>query len=210
MERSREEALNAEKRANTAILQANSEKEKAEKKKSEYNNLIALEKKIIDRKARELNDQFRIKWQWIMLILIVYSNFATLFTGFKSERVISDCVSVFNTIMNMFTKVTGIIDDISRQIIGAIGIPESIAVIFVAIVVFGIIGTIMFFGGKFIVNVYQKYCYDEISLLVALVSVVVLIWFAELMPLNIVLMLILSRIIYIGVRWYIKDYKENH
>ena len=34
--------MNAEKRANTAILQANSEKEKAEKKKAEYNNLIAI------------------------------------------------------------------------------------------------------------------------------------------------------------------------
>ena len=35
IERSQQEALNAEKRANTAIFQANSEKEKAEKKKSE-------------------------------------------------------------------------------------------------------------------------------------------------------------------------------
>ena len=210
VKRSQEEALNAEKRANTAILQANSEKEKAEKKKSEYDNLIASEKKIIDRKAEELNDQFRIKWKWVMFILIAYSGFATLFTGFKSERVVSDCVSAFNDVINMFTKVTDIIDGISGQITGAIGIPESIAVIFVAIVVFGIIGTIMFFGGKFVVNVYQTYCYDEISLLVALVSVVVLIWFAELMPLNIVLMLILSHIGYIGVRWYIKSYKENH
>ena len=210
VERSREEALNAEKHANIAILQANSEKEKAEKKKSEYDNLIASEKKIIDRKAEELNDQFRIKWKWVMFILIAYSGFATLFTGFKSERVVSDCVSAFNDVINMFTKVTDIIDGISGQITGAIGIPESIAVIFVAIVVFGIIGTIMFFGGKFVVNVYQTYCYDEISLLVALVSVVVLIWFAELMPLNIVLMLILSHIGYIGVRWYIKSYKENH
>ena len=80
-ERSREEVLNAEKRANTAILQANSEKEKAEKKKSEYDNLIASEKKIIDRKAEELNDQFRIKWKWVMFILIAYSGFATLFTA---------------------------------------------------------------------------------------------------------------------------------
>ena len=74
------------------------------------------------------------------------------------------------------------IESISGQITGAIDIPEPIAVIFVAIVTFGIIGLIMFFCGKFIVNVYQKYCYDEISLLVALVSVVVLIWFAELAP----------------------------
>lgn len=97
-----------------------------------------------------------------------------------------------------------IIESISGQITGAIGIPEPIAIIFVAIVTFGIICVIIFFSRKFVVNVYQEYCSDEISLLV------VLIWFAEFMPLNIVFRLILSHIVYIGVRWYIKGYKENH
>lgn len=202
--------MNAEKRANTAILQANSEKEKAEKKKSEYNNLIASQKKLTEKRAEALNDQFRIKWQWVMMILIAYSGLATLFTGFKSERVILDCISTFKTVVNMFTKITGIIDSISVQITEAIDIPEAVAVIFVAIVVFGIIGTIMFFGGRIIINVYQECCYDELSLLVVLVSIAALIWFAELMPLNIVLMLILSHVVYIGVRCYIKGYKENH
>lgn len=202
--------MNAEKRANTAILQANSEKEKAEKKKSEYNSLIASEKKIIDRKAEGLNDQFRIKWQWIMLILIVYSSFATLFTGFKSERVQLDCINAFNAVIGMLMMLINEIESVSGQITGAIGIPESIVVIFVAVVTFGIIGLIMFFSGKFVVNIYQEYCYDEISLFVVLISVAVLIWFAEFIPLNIVLMLILIHIVYIGVCWYIKGYKENH
>ena len=132
--------MNAEKRANTAILQANSEKEKAEKKKSEYNSLIASEKKIIDRKAKELNDQFRIKWQWVMFILITYSGLATLFTGFKSERVHLDCISAFKAVISMLMMIINGIESISGQITGAIDIPEPIAVIFVAIVTFGIIG----------------------------------------------------------------------
>lgn len=202
--------MNAEKRANIAILQANSEKEKAEKKKSEYNSLIASEKKIIDRKAEELNDQFRIQWQWVMFALIAYGGLATLFTGYKSERVQLDCISAFNAVINMLMAIAGGIESVSVQISDTVGVPEPVAVIFVAIVTFGIIGVIMFFGGKFVVNVYQEYCYDEISLFVALVSIAVLTWFAELMPLNIVLMLILSHIVYIGVRWYIKSYKENH
>ena len=86
VKRSQEEVLNAENRANTAILQANSEKEKAERKTSEYNNLITSQKKLIEKRAEKLNDQFRIKWQWVMLILIIYSGLATLFTGFKSEH----------------------------------------------------------------------------------------------------------------------------
>lgn len=202
--------MNAEKRANTAILQANSEKEKAEKKKSEYNSLIASEKKIIDRKAEELNDQFRIKWQWVMLILIAYSGLATLFTGYKSERVQLDCINAFNAVIGMLMMIINGIESISGQITGAIGIPEPIAIIFVAIVTFGIIGLIGFFGGKAVLKLYQDCCYDEISLFVASVSIILLVWFAELMPLNIVLILILSHIGYIGVSWYIKGYKENH
>ena len=202
--------MNAEKRANTAILQANSEKEKAEKKKSEYNSLIASQKKLTAKRAEELNDQFRTKWQWIMLVLIAYSGLATLFTGYKSERVQLDCINAFNAVKGMLMTIINGIESISEQITRAIGIPEPVAVIFVAIVTFGIIGVIMFFGRKFVVNVYQEYCYDEISLVVVLVSVAVLIWFAEFMPLNIVLILILSHIVYIGVRWYIEGYKENH
>ena len=127
-----------------------------------------------------------------------------MFTGFKSERVQLDCINAFNAVIGTLMMIINGIENISGQITGAIGIPEPIAIIFVAIVTFGIICMIIFFSRKFVVNVYQEYCSDEISLLV------VLIWFAEFMPLNIVFMLILSHIVYIGVRWYIKGYKENH
>lgn len=202
--------MNAEKRANTAILQANSEKEKAEKKKSEYNNLIASQKKLTAKRAEELNDQFRIKWQWVMFILIVYSGLATLFTGFKSERVVSDCIGVFNAVRNVIMMIFSWINNISEKMASYTGVPNVVILIIVAVISFGIIGLVVFFCGKAVLKLYQEYCYDELSLLVVLVSVAVLIWFAELMPLNIVLMLILSHIIYIGIRWYIKGYKENH
>ena len=107
--------MNAEKRANTAILQATSEKEKAEKKKSEYNSLIASQKKLTEKRAEELNDQFRIKWQWVMFILIVYSGLATLFTGFKSERVVSDCIGVFNAVRNVIMMIFNWINNISEK-----------------------------------------------------------------------------------------------
>ncbi len=202
--------MNAEKRANTAILQANSEKEKAEKKTSEYNNLIASQKKLTEKRAEELNDQFRIKWQWVMLILIAYSGLATLFTGFKSERVVSDCTGDFNAVRNVIMMIFSWINNISEKMASYTGVPNVVILIVVAVISFGIIGLVIFFCGKAVLKLYQEYCYDEISLLIALVSIVILVWFAELMPLNIVLILILSHIVYIGVRWYIKGYKENH
>lgn len=102
------------------------------------------------------------------------------------------------------------INNISEKMASYIGIPNIVILIIVVAVVFGIIGVIVFFGGRAVINIYQNYCYDEISLFVVLISIAVLVWFAELMPLNIVLILILSHIVYIGVRWCIKGYKENH
>ena len=210
VKRSQEEVLNAENRANTVILQANSEKEKSANKKSEYDSLINSQKKLIEKKAAELNDHFRIQWQWVMLILIAYSGLTTLFTDFKSERVQSDCIGAFNAVRKVIMIIFSWINNISEKIASYTGIPNVVILIVVAVISFGIIGLIVFFCGKAVLKLYQQYCYDEISLFVASVSIVLLVWFAELMPLNIVLMLILSHIVYIGVRWYIKGYKENH
>ena len=194
--------MNAEKRANTAILQANSEKEEAIKKKSEYDKLIASQKKLTERRAEQLNDKFR--QQWVMLVLIAYGGLTTVFTGYKSERVVSDCASAFGAVRNVVIMLFNWINNMSEKMASSVGIPNVIVLIFVAIIVFGIIGLIVFFGGKAAVNIYQDCCYDEISLFVALSSIAVLVWFAEFMPLNIVLMLVLSHIVYIGIRWYIK------
>ena len=198
MRRSQEEALDAENKANTAILQANSAKEKAVQKKSEYDKLIASQKKLTEKRAEQLNDQFRKQWQWVMLVLIAYSVLATLFTGYNSERVRSDCINAFNSVGNVIMTIFNDINSISEQISSSVGVPEFLVMIFVAIVVFGILGIIMFFVGRTVMNVYQKCCYDEISLFALLISVAVLVWFAEFMPLNIVLMLVLSHI----VRWH--------
>lgn len=190
--------------------QANFEKEEAKKKKAEYDSLINSQKKLIKKKAAELNDHFRIQWQWVMLALIVYSGLATLFTGYKSERVISDCASAFDAVRNAIMMLFSWINNISEKTASSIGVPNVVVLIIIAFVIFGIIGLVIFFCGRTVVNVYQKYCYDEISLFVVLISIAVIVWFADFMPLNIILMLILSHIVYIGVRWYIKVYKKNH
>ena len=80
--------------------------------------------------------------------------------------------------------------------------------IIVAALCVGVIGAGLFFGGKALVNCYTKHCLDEISPLVALISLAILVWGAKLMPLNIVLLLIISHAAYIFVRWYIDGYKE--
>jgi hypothetical protein len=61
---------------------------------------------------------------------------------------------------------------------------------------------------KFVIGVYKKYCADEISILVALLSIAVVVFFAEDMPLNIIAIISISQILYMVIRWYIHGYKQ--
>lgn len=55
--------------------------------------------------------------------------------------------------------------------------------------------------GWLVYHVYQKYCWDEISPFVSLMSLAIVVSFASIMPLNIYLLLILSQIAYMIIRW---------
>lgn len=219
VKRSQEKVLHAEKKANTAILKANTEKEEASKRKSEYDKLIANQKKTVQEKAEQMNEQYRNRCQFIWFIILLYSIVATIFTGVKSERVVVDytgvvmtvknfCVNGFMKIVDISEKVGNIGDKIEQPIASEIvGILLKL-IVFLAIIC-GILA-VLYFVGKFIVNVYKENCFDEISLFVVAITIALLVWFADFMPLNIILMLILSHILYIVVRWYVKGYKENH
>lgn len=122
----------------------------------------------------------------------------------------SDCISAVNTVINAFIGLCNGIENISGHITESIGIPLPIVTIIAAIVAFGIVGSLLFFGSKFAFKLYQEYCFNESSLLITLLSIAILVWCADIMPLNVVLMFILSLPLHIGVRWYIKGYKENH
>ncbi|MDE6788850.1 MAG: hypothetical protein K2J47_05950 [Ruminococcus sp.] len=211
--------MNAERRANTAILQANSEKEKAEKKKTEYDNLIISQKKLTEERSEQLNEKYRNKYQFIWLIILAYSVLATLLTGYQSERVVDDCIGAIMSVkdfcisgfMNITTfveKIGSVGEKIEQPVVSQIVSVLIGSIAFVAVL--GAILALLYLIGKFIVNVYKENCLDEISLFVIMLTVVMLVWFADLMPINIVLILLLLHIGYIGVRWYIKGYKENH
>lgn len=218
VKRSQEKALHSEKKANTAISKANTEKEEASKRKAEYDKMIENEKKAVQEKAEQMNEQYRNRCQFIWFIAILYNILATIFTGFQSERVVADCTDVVMTVKNFCVNGFLKIVDLSEKA-GSIGdkieqpIVSEIVGISLKLIVFLVICSILavlYFVGKFIVNVYKENCFDEISLFVVTLTIAVLVWFANFMPLNIILMLILSHILYIVVRWYIKSYKENH
>lgn len=219
LETSKKAVLRSEQKANIAVANAHAEKEKAEKAKSEYNKLIENQMNIVQKKAENLNENYRNRCQLIWFAILLYSVLSTLFTCIQSERVVADftdfviaiknfCVNGFYKIIDVAEKSGNIGDKIEQPIVSEIVSILINFIVFVAIL--GVFIAVLYFVGKFVVNVYKENCFDEISLFVIAITVAVLVWFADFMPLNIMLMLILSHILYIMVRWYIKGYKENH
>lgn len=62
-------------------------------------------------------------------------------------------------------------------------------------------------------KIYRKYCWDIISIMVAIMSTAIVIYFGEwiksVVPLNLIALLLLVHVIYIGIRCYVKDWREE-
>jgi len=201
--------------ANAAIAAAKKKEVEAQTAKNAAEQIKRQQKSLIQEKAKELNSQFRNKWMSVAAILVTYSLLPTVLTAFNSERCVSDIKAAGQLISKVFMVILKVIYTIATGA-GSIGThiqqPVMSAIVTVDIIIaalcVGVIGAGLFFGGKALVNCYTEHCLDEISPLVALSSLAILVWGAELMPLNIVLLLILSYAAYIIVRWYIDGYKE--
>ena len=62
-------------------------------------------------------------------------------------------------------------------------------------------------------KIYRKYCWDILSIVVALMSIAIAIYFGEwiksVLSINLILLLLLVQVIYIGIRCYVKDWREE-
>ena len=101
------------------------------------------------------------------------------------------------------------------------GIPNSIlsGIVYwliagtVMAILFVITGWLIIGIGYQVGKIYRKYCWDIISIVVAITSTAVVIYFGEWIknanPINLIVLLLLSHIIYIGIRCYVKDWMEE-
>ena len=62
-------------------------------------------------------------------------------------------------------------------------------------------------------KIYRKYCWDIISIMVAIISTAIVIYYGEwiksVIPINLIVLLLLVHVIYIGIRCYVKDWQEE-
>ena len=87
----------------------------------------------------------------------------------------------------------------------------------IAVIVMGILfimtGLPIVWIGYQVGKIYRKYCWDIISIMVAIMSTAIVIYFGEwiksVIPINLIVLLLLVYVVYIGIRCYVKDWREE-
>lgn len=152
----------------------------------------------------------------------LYAVLVTLFTAIRSEAFVSDFKSFSSTIWGFIVSCADLIAK-GANFVSQLGdkIPQPIVATIVhwllwLVVVGGvsIAATVLpFIGWAKLVRFYAEDYADNLSLGVALVSLSVSVFFGEeiraVVPINLLLLLIITHVLYVGVRWCIKGYREN-
>ena len=161
-------------------------------------------------------------YESILFLLAWYSITITLFTAILSPVFLNDCITFFGTIgkgmVSLFQEfVTGadsfgqLSDGISNSVIS--GIVYWLIAAIVMGILFIITGLIIVWFGYQVGKIYWKYCWDIISIMVVLMSIAIAIyfgkWIKSVLSINLILLLLLVQVIYIGIRCYVKDWREE-
>ena len=76
-------------------------------------------------------------------------------------------------------------------------------------ILFFITGFLIIGIGYQVGKIYRKYCWDILSIMVTMMSTAIVIYFGEwikaVIPINLIVLLLLVHVVYIGIRCYVKD-----
>ena len=181
-------------------------------------------KERYDTQREKLAGRYKAKtamYEALMFLLIWYSVSTTLFQMIRSKIFISDCVVFFDTIATFVQTIAGWIALIGKnvaQISNGISNPVIAGIIYwlIRILICGgcLVGAgilVAFIGIK-IAGLYKKYCWDMITILVTLISMEIAIYFGDwiktVLPINMLFLLLLAQLVYVGIRWYVKGWQE--
>ncbi len=182
-------------------------------------------KEKYDTQREKLAGRYKTKtvmYEALMFLLIWYSVSTTLFQMIRSKIFISDCVVFFDTIETFTQTIAGwvvltgknmaqISDGISNPVIAGI-IYWLIRILVCGGCMVGV-GILVAFIGIKIARLYKKYCWDIITILVTFISMAIAIYFGDwiktVLPFDRLFFLLLVQVIYVGIRWYVKGWRET-
>ena len=161
-------------------------------------------------------------YESILFLLAWYSITITLFTAILSPVFLNDCITFFGVLgkgMGSLFREFIIGADSFGQL--SSGIPNRILSglmywLIVAIVMgilFIITGLLIVGIGYQVGKIYLKYCWDIISIVEVITSTAIAIYFGDwiksVISINLITLLLLVHVVYIGIRCYVKDWMEE-
>ena len=153
---------------------------------------------------------------------LAYGVLCTVFTAVRSERFVSDFKTFFITIwaflstaleklLQLAKWASQLGDKIPQETVAFI--VHWLILIAVVVLVGGGAILLLFIGVEWVYQNYKSDYADTTSLAVALASLAISVFFAEpiraVIPINLLLLLIITHVLYVGVRWFIKGYRES-
>ena len=181
-------------------------------------------KEKYDTQREKLAGRYKTKtvmYEALMFLLIWYSVSTTLFQMIRSKVFISDCMVFFDTIATFVQTIAGGIIPAAKnmaQISNGISNPVVAGIVYwlIRILICGgcLVGAGIFlaFIGIKIVGLYKKYCWDMITIMVILISMATAIyfgnWIKTALPINLLFLLLFVQLVYVGIRWYVKGWRE--
>ena len=182
-------------------------------------------KEKYDTQREKLAGRYKAKtamYEALMFLLIWYSVSTTLFQIILSKIFISDCVVFFDTIATFIQSIAGWIILTGKnvaQISNGISNPVITGIIYwlIRLLICGgcLVGAeiLLAFTGIKIAGLYKKYCWDMITILVTLISMAIAIYFGDwiktVLPINLLFFLLFVQLVYVGIRWYVKGWRET-
>ena len=182
-------------------------------------------KEKYDMQREKLAGRYKTKtamYEALMFLLIWYSVSTTLFQMIRSKIFISDCVVFFDIIATFIQTIAGWIILTGKnmaQISNGISNPVVAGIIYwmIRILISGGclvgVGILVAFIGIKIAGLYKKYCWNMITILVTLISLEIAIyvgdWIKTVLPINMLFLLLLVQLVYVGIRWYVKGWRET-
>ena len=182
-------------------------------------------KEKYDMQREKLSGRYKAKtvmYEALMFLLIWYSASTTLFQMIRSNVFISDCGRFFDIIATLIQTIAGCIvltgknvaqisDEISNPVIAGI-IYWLIRILICGGCLVGA-GILVAFIEIKIAELYKKCCWDMITIMVILISMATAIYFGKwiktTLPINLLFLLLFVQLVYVGIRWYVKGWRET-
>ena len=178
-----------------------------------------------DRAWKHLNGEFKTKtmvYEGAFAGFVAYALLVTIFMAIRTQRFVDDVVAFFQTIWGGTTETARWIlfagkeaATLSKRITNTTASSILYLILLIGVIVILVAGIFaaIWFAIQWISSVYKKYCWDGISVMVAIMSTAFVIFFGDmlkqLLSMNQVVLLLFVQVIYMIIRWYVKGCMEN-